>query len=317
MQRIIVRSRPSEPMSSIGEKLSSTNSLGDVALAAAFQKLEIVYKDISAIKPSPRRVRRAKKGPVEIVASRLRRFGLWYPILVTKDGEIVDGHVIYEACRALGVAEIPVIIVTGLTNGEVRVLRVWINKSHEGSTWDPDAIKAELEAILAAIPDLAALTGFSGPEIDAILRKPLLIDSAEVVDPRTDKPITQLGDAWLFAREHKILCGNARDAASYAGLRLVNGVRMVLSDVPYGIIKIHGHVSRSHGEFVEGSGLTYDQALAFFGEFLAAMSSILADGAIVDLFIDAHGMRPLLNALQESRYDLKTLCVWDAGGRHG
>ncbi len=74
---------------------------------------------------------------------------------------------------------------------------------------------------------------------------------------------------------------------------------MVLSDVPYGIIKIHGHVSRSHGEFVEGSGLTYDQALAFFGEFLAAMSSILADGAIVDLFIDARGMRPLLIALQE------------------
>ncbi|CAA0112371.1 Uncharacterised protein [Starkeya nomas] len=316
MQRITVRRCSTELKSSVGAKQDYANSVSESALSVASAHLQIVYKNIADIKPSPRRVRRAKKGQVEIVASRLRRFGLWYPILATKDGEIVDGHVIYDACRALGLAEIPVIVVTGLSDVEVRALRIWINKSHEGSTWDPDTIKAELEAILAGMPDLTALTGFSGPEIDAILRKPLPIDSAEVVDPRTDKPITQLGDVWLFVRGHKILCGNARDAASYVALRLRELVRMALSDIPYGVIKILGHVSRTHGEFLEGSGLTYDEALIFFGEFLTAMSTILADGAIVDLFIDAHGMRPLLNALQESRYDLKTLCVWDklAGG---
>jgi len=67
-----------------------------------FSRLEIVYKNIGDVKPSPHRVRRRKKGQLEAFIGRLRRFGLRYPILITEDGEIVDGHLLYEALLALG-----------------------------------------------------------------------------------------------------------------------------------------------------------------------------------------------------------------------
>lgn len=316
MPTLRVRKAPSSIISPLPKDKLSTGNADVAAISSLFKNLVIVYKKADELKPSPRRVRRPKKGQVEACINNLRRFGLWYPVLITGSGEIVDGHLLYEACVALGETNIPTVIVTGLSDVEIRALRIWINKSHEGSTWDPDALKAELEAIFAKDPALAAFTGLSGAEIDALLRKPLIDVADEAVDPKTDKLVSRFGDVWIFERGHRLLCGNARDAAAYVALKLLQRVRMVLSDVPYAIVNIEGHVSRFHGEFVEGSGLSYDEALAFFGEFLSAMAPHLVDGAMVDLFIDAYGMRALLNALRAAAYDHKTIVVWDklAGG---
>ena len=286
------------------------------SLPSLFSKLVIVYKNIEDVKPSPRRVRRGKKGQLEAFTSRLRRFGVHYPILIIDDGEIVDGHLLYEALLALDEKQIPTLTVTGLSDIEIRALRIWINRAAESTVWDPDAVKTELEAILAADPALVALAGFEGAEIDAIFRMPLLADPNESLAPAKGRPVTRVGDIWVFEGGHKILCANSRHGASYRALLVDEIVRMVCSDIPYGIIKIKGHVSRTHGEFVEGSGMTYDEANAFFAEFLIAMTPHLIDGAIVDLFIDAYGMLALLNALKAAQYDHKTICVWDklAGG---
>jgi hypothetical protein len=43
--------------------------------------------------------------------SSIERIGLVYPVAVTKDGRVVDGHRRLECCRQLGWEEIPVLIV--------------------------------------------------------------------------------------------------------------------------------------------------------------------------------------------------------------
>jgi len=98
------------------------------SLPSLFSKLVIVYKNIEDVKPSPRRVRRPNKGQLEGFISRLRRFGLHYPILITDDGEIVDGHLLYEALLALGEKQIATLTVTGLSHVEIRALRIWITR---------------------------------------------------------------------------------------------------------------------------------------------------------------------------------------------
>ncbi len=42
------------------------------------------------------------------------------PALITKDGEIIDGHIRVEAARRLGLKEIPCIIVEDLSEEEIR-----------------------------------------------------------------------------------------------------------------------------------------------------------------------------------------------------
>ena len=87
---------------------------------------------------------------------------------------------------------------------------------------------------------------------------------------------------------------------------------MVLTDPPYGCA-IKGHVSRSHGEFVEGSGLGEGEMSAFFQDFLKAMVGHLADGAIADIFIDGHGMFALLQAIRAVGLEQKAIVTWGKG----
>jgi ParB-like chromosome segregation protein Spo0J len=62
------------------------------------------------------------------------------PILVTADGEIIDGHAIFEACKALGYKSVSTIIVDDLTEAEIKALRVIGDVHHHPPSVGPFAI---------------------------------------------------------------------------------------------------------------------------------------------------------------------------------
>ncbi len=275
--------------------------------------LTIVREPIDRLRLADRKLRKPGKGQVEAAVAAITRLDFCPPLLVTADGEIIDRPEWFEACQILGRETVATICVDDLSKAEIKALRLALLKIPERATWDMEALAAELEELLAFDPTLLAVTGFTMAEIDIALAgfAPDMDDIDDVPAP-SGPVVSRLGDLWTFAGGGKLLCGNAREAASYRTLLGAGCAEMVLTDPPYGC-KVKGHVSRRHREFIEGSGMNEAESLVFFQSSFEAMTPHLIDGAILDVFIDHAGMFPLMQAVRNVGLQQKALVVWDKG----
>jgi len=170
------------------------------------------------------------------IGSSMSAFGMVQPLLITADGEIVDGVSCAEAAKTLGLVIVPCIVIDRLRPEEVRLLRLALNRLGEKGRWGPDELQVEFEELL----DIGApieLTGFTPPEIDVVVmqNEPVIDEAAnKVLDVNTDAPaISQLGDSWKLGR-HRLVCADATRPESYARLfQDAPLARAVFADPPY------------------------------------------------------------------------------------
>lgn len=81
---------------------------------------------------------------VKKVLESIKEYGFTNPILVDKDLVIIAGHTRREAAILAGLEKVPYIIKDDLTPEQVKAYRIADNKLAELSTWDEEALKAEL-----------------------------------------------------------------------------------------------------------------------------------------------------------------------------
>jgi ParB-like chromosome segregation protein Spo0J len=146
------------------------------------------------------------------------RFDWTSPVLIDERSNIVAGHGRYLAAVSLGLKQVPVISVSGLSEAELRALALADNKSAANAGWDRPMLAAEIADLAALLPDCGldlAITGFDTAEID-----PLMGDVLDPEDSPADSfpqpdgsnPITRNGDIWLLGK-HRLMCGDACDPA--------------------------------------------------------------------------------------------------------
>jgi DNA modification methylase len=279
--------------------------------------LKLIDLPPDALRPAPRRVRRANKTQIARIRRSIERFGMVKPILITRDGEIVDGHELLEALRQIGVERVPCLRVDHLSELETRQLRLALNKIAETGSWDFDALKLEFEDLLNLDVDLE-ITGFEIGEIDQVLAIGE-DDGADPLDamqarPDPDAPvISRRGDLWRLG-EHLLLCGDARDPADLRRLTGDAQAAMLLADPPYNV-RINGFARtgrmRSYREFAEASGEMSPEAFtAFLAEALGLAGGVLAPDAPAFVFMDWRHMRELDAALAKAGFQMINLCVW-------
>ena len=99
----------------------------------------------------------------------LREWGFRIPLLVSGDGEIIDGKMRYLAAVQLGMTEVPVVVASDLTPTQIRTFRLLVNRSATWAEWDAEALGEELAELRLDLSDLS-LTGFSDKELDAFLQ---------------------------------------------------------------------------------------------------------------------------------------------------
>lgn len=78
-------------------------------MSQSFDRISIKKLTTAAYNPP----KRTRDGRMQSLISSIERVGLIYPIAVTKDSQIIDGHRRLAACKELGWTEIPVIVVDG------------------------------------------------------------------------------------------------------------------------------------------------------------------------------------------------------------
>src|ERR1700730_849364 len=178
---------------------------------AVQSRLAVTYRAVGHLIPDPRNARTHPKRQIDQLKASIEAFGFTNPILADPAGHIIAGHGRLQAARAMGLTEIPTIILSGLSETQKRTSRIADNKIALNAGWDLEILQLELGELASIDVDIdPTLTGFLTGEIDVILMSAVDPDD-EVVPPVPLIQRTKLGDLWILG-DHRVGCGDGRDA---------------------------------------------------------------------------------------------------------
>ena len=267
----------------------------------------------ASLVPDPRNARIHPKRQIEQIIASIRAFGFTNPILADPDGNVIAGHGRLRAARDMGLAEVPVITLAGLTEPQKKALRLADNKIALNAGWDLEILKLELADLSLPEIDLdLSLTGFSVGEIDVVLAgSPDPDDEAIPAAPVNLR--VQAGDIWQLG-EHRVGCGDGRDRAFLAKL-VGEGARIdcAFLDPPYNV-KINGHANAKgrHREFAMASGeMTTAEFRTFLADTLGACAAVSRPGAVHFVCMDWRHMDDVTASVEGIYDDLLNICVWN------
>ena len=197
------------------------------------QQLTVEYRPLGDLIPYARNARTHSEAQVALIAGSIREFGFTNPVLVDGASGIIAGHGRVMAARLLGLAAVPVIELGYLSEAQKRALVLADNKLAERAGWDAAMLVLEVADLGTLGIDLVDL-GFTGRELDDLLRQDGADPREDAVPPVPAVPVSRLGDVWLLG-PHRLICGDATDATTVG--RVLNGVRphLMVTDPPYGV----------------------------------------------------------------------------------
>ena len=106
--------------------------------------MQIEMRDPRELRPYDRNARTHSRRQIEQLARSIRRFGFTNPVLISDGGEIVAGHGRVEAAKTIGLAEVPTVRLSHLSEIERRAYVLADNKLALEAGWDQDLLAAEL-----------------------------------------------------------------------------------------------------------------------------------------------------------------------------
>ena len=106
--------------------------------------MEIIMRKVGTLTPYERNTKQHDQKQIDNVANSIQRFGWQQPIVIDENGVVVIGHCRLLAAKQLGMDAVPCTIASGLTDEEIRELRIADNKTNE-SAWDFTNLSMELD----------------------------------------------------------------------------------------------------------------------------------------------------------------------------
>ena len=116
--------------------------------------MEIVMRKVSELTPYGKNAKTHDDKQIANVANSIKRFGWQQPIVIDENGVVVIGHCRLMAAKKLKLKEVPVTVASGLTEDEIKELRIADNKTNE-SPWDLGLLAEDIEGL-----------GFEGFDLD-------------------------------------------------------------------------------------------------------------------------------------------------------
>ena len=282
--------------------------------------LEVEVRPVSTLKPYQRNPRTHSQKQVQQIAESIRFFGWTNPILIDAANTVIAGHGRLEAAKLLGLESVPTIRIEDMTEAQKRAYVLADNKLAENAGWDRDLLALELQGILEMDVDFAVtLTGFEMAEIDVLIEgldADGELDADDEVPPvETGRaPVTQPGSVWTLGR-HRLACGDALDAESYARVLDGSPAQMVFTDPPYNLPingNVRGRGKVKHAEFAMASGeMSESEFISFLTTVFGHLAAYSVPGAMHFVCMDWRHLYELLSAGRDVYTDLKNLCVWN------
>jgi hypothetical protein len=139
----------------------------------AASQLSVTYRPIGELIPDPRNARTHPKRQIEQLKASIKEFGFTNPILADPEGRIIAGHGRLQAAKALEIAQVPTITLSGLSETQKRALRIADNKIALNANWEI------LQQNSARLPRSTSILIRRSPASDRRDRRP----PCEIADP--------------------------------------------------------------------------------------------------------------------------------------
>ena len=199
----------------------------------------ITVASVGKLTCNKRNARTHSKKQIQQIANSILRFGWTYPILVDENYVVIAGHGRLLASRLLGLREVPVMVLAGLSEGQKRALALADNKIAANAGWDRPILAAELAELATLLPEFDLnmdITGFEPAEFESLMGDLVdpEIEPLDVIPEISDKAVSRTSDLWILG-SHRVLCGDAREATDMAALMARKRAAMVFTDPPYNV----------------------------------------------------------------------------------
>lgn len=188
--------------------------------------LSIFYLPITELTPYSKNTRKHAEKDVRNIKKSIEEYGMNDPIGIWSDKNIiVEGHGRFEACKQLGMTEVPCIRLDHLTDKQRREYAIAHNATAELSEWDFDILAEE-------ILDLDLDDFDFGFDFDTEEETETTEDDYDGSVPET--AISKLGDVWQLGR-HRLMCGDSTVITDVEKLMDGQLADMLLTDPPYNV----------------------------------------------------------------------------------
>ena len=135
--------------------------------------LKIEYLSLDKIITYGRNARLHSEEQIAQLVNSIREFGFTNPILIDENGNLIAGHGRLAAAEQIGMDTVPAIRLAGLSDKQIKALRIADNQLALNASWDLDLLAAELTELDSDAFDIDLL-GFD----DDFLRGLLADDEA-------------------------------------------------------------------------------------------------------------------------------------------
>ena len=110
-------------------------------------KMQIEQVAVESLIPYARNSRTHSDDQVAQIAASIKEFGWTNPILIDGESGIIAGHGRLLAARKLGMKEVPVIQLSGMTDTQKKAYIIADNKLALNAGWDDELLRLELEEL--------------------------------------------------------------------------------------------------------------------------------------------------------------------------
>jgi DNA modification methylase len=177
-------------------------------------------------------------GNVDAVAESLKKFGQRKPIVVRRsDKTIIAGNHTWQAAKKLGWSEIAVVW-TDDDEDTAKAYALADNRTAEIGSYDEDALKAMVESVATASPELITAAGYDKNELARILNTPLdeieLVKDANEIPPAPRIAKSIIADVWLLG-PHRLIVGDSTDPEILSKALDGKLADIIFTDPPYNV----------------------------------------------------------------------------------
>ena len=260
---------------------------------------KLIRMKVSDLIPYSRNPRKIPKEAVDDVKESFRQCGVIDPIEIDENNVILSGHSRRLAAIDMGIEEVDVLQVVGLTESQKRKYRLLANKAGEKSGWDYDLLAEEIDSL-----------DFEEYDFDWDLpeeKDPDAVeDDYEVTIPR--KPKTKAGDIFQLGR-HRLMCGDSTSVNDVQVLLGGGTADLLLTDPPYNVDYTGGT-----GMKIQNDNMADDVFVGFLRDAFTAADKVMRPGAAFYIWHAESGGSAFRNACRQTGWKIRQCLIWVKNG---
>lgn len=245
-------------------------------------KAQVVYRPIADLKELPGNPRTIKKDQFEKLKTSIKDNADYFEarplILSNRTGELVilAGNQRYKASKALGLKEVPTVLLENLT--EEREREIIIRDNVENGEWNIDMLANEWN------PDDLISWGVELPDIQTTTE--IIEDEAPEVNEQ-EPAKSKLGEIYQLG-DHRLMVGDSTKAEQVAELMAGEKADLLITDPPYNVNyqNISASIAkalhrRTDGKIISNDNFADSEAFeAFLTDSLGNANDALKDGGV-------------------------------------